>query len=109
LPEEYVIAGDGTSKAVFRRAMRGIVPDAILDRRDKMGFPTPERNWLLSARSWVNRVLASEAAAEFPAIDIRRVLQEWAQIEQGNLQFDSRVWRWVNLILWAQKFGVGVA
>jgi len=108
LPEEYVIAGDGTTKAVFRQAMRGIVPDAILDRRDKMGFPTPERNWLLSARSWVNRVLESESAAQVPAIDIGRAQAEWAQIVQGSMQYDSRVWRWVNMILWVQKFAVRV-
>ena len=108
LPEEYVIAGDGTTKAVFRQAMRGIVPDAVLDRRDKMGFPTPERNWLLSARSWVNRVLESESAAQVPAIDIGRAQAEWAQIVQGSMQYDSRVWRWVNMILWVQKFAVRV-
>ena len=32
---------DGESKWVLRRAMRGIVPDEILDRRDKVGFATP--------------------------------------------------------------------
>ncbi|HJV74591.1 MAG TPA: asparagine synthase (glutamine-hydrolyzing), partial [Noviherbaspirillum sp.] len=32
--------GNGISKAVLRKSMRGIVPDLILDRRDKMGFVT---------------------------------------------------------------------
>lgn len=29
----------------LRRAMRGIVPDAILDRKDKRGFPVPYVEW----------------------------------------------------------------
>jgi asparagine synthase (glutamine-hydrolysing) len=37
---------DGESKWVLRRAMRGVVPDAILDRRDKVGFVTPWARWL---------------------------------------------------------------
>ena len=41
LPEAYLLTTDGTTKAVFRKAMRGIVPSAILDRRDKIGFATP--------------------------------------------------------------------
>jgi asparagine synthase (glutamine-hydrolysing) len=53
LPEPYIIAPDGTSKAVFRRAMRGIVPDPILDRQDKIGFATPEHTWLSAASSWI--------------------------------------------------------
>jgi asparagine synthase (glutamine-hydrolysing) len=108
LPEEYLLSSDGTSKAVFRKAMRGIVPDAILDRRDKLGFPTPERDWLLSVGPWVERVLSSETARQIRAFNVDGILQEWGQIVQGTRAFDSRVWRWVNLILWARKFSVAV-
>src|SRR5205807_3214015 len=44
LPEEHLIGRDGTTKNVFRQAMRGLVPDTILDRRDKIGFQTPEQH-----------------------------------------------------------------
>lgn len=37
---------NGQSKAILRRSMRGTVPDAVLDRRDKMGFVTPQRVWM---------------------------------------------------------------
>ena len=47
LPEHYLIGNNGETKSVFRHAMRGIVPDPILDRRDKIGFATPERDWLM--------------------------------------------------------------
>ena len=55
LPEDYIVGRDGTSKAVFRHAMRGIVPDCILDRRDKVGFATPEQTWLLRLQDWVQQ------------------------------------------------------
>ena len=32
-------------KTLLKNAMRGIVPDAILDRKDKKGFPTPYVYW----------------------------------------------------------------
>lgn len=38
--------GNGQSKAILRRAMRGTVPDEVLDRRDKMGFVTPQKVWM---------------------------------------------------------------
>ena len=31
---------------MFRAAMRGLVPDAILDRKDKIGFESPEKDWI---------------------------------------------------------------
>lgn len=43
LPEEYLLSPQGETKHVFRAAMRGIVPDEILDRKDKIGFRTPEK------------------------------------------------------------------
>jgi asparagine synthase (glutamine-hydrolysing) len=106
LPEEYILANDGTSKCVFRAAMRGIVPDAILDRRDKIGFATPEKRWLESLRPWVDRALASERARAIPALNLAAVQREWDAVREGRARFDFRVWRWVNLIKWAERFDV---
>lgn len=46
LPEDFLVSRDGDSKHIFRQAMRGLVPDAILDRKDKIVFETPEQQWL---------------------------------------------------------------
>ncbi len=62
LPEEFIIDQEGTSKAIFRRAMRGLVPDAILDRKDKIGFATSEQLWLTHLRPWVEQTLRSQAS-----------------------------------------------
>ena len=40
IPIDYLVR-DGYAKAVLRDAMRGIVPDAILDSRRKVGFNAP--------------------------------------------------------------------
>lgn len=106
LPEEYIIAPDGTSKSVFRTAMRGIVPDAILDRRDKIGFATPEKRWMETLRPWVEGVLNSEIAAEVPGMNLVAMKEQWKAMLAGQQSFDFRVWRWLNIIRWAQKFEV---
>jgi asparagine synthase (glutamine-hydrolysing) len=106
LPEEYIIAPDGTSKNVFRRAMRGIVPDAVLDRRDKVGFATPEQGWLSTLRPWVEETLSCEAARRIPALDGPGMEREWQAVYQGRRRFDFRLWRWLNLIRWADHFAV---
>ena len=106
LPEEYLIGRDGTTKNVFRRAMRGLVPDEILDRRDKIGFVTPEQHWLLHLRPWVEKTLLSECARAIPAIDVDALRAEWKVVVGGKWPFDARVWRWINFIRWAERFGV---
>ena len=53
LPENYLLSDDGVTKYVFREAMRGIVPDQILDRKDKIGFETPDNQWLLAEKNTI--------------------------------------------------------
>src|SRR5262249_4017413 len=52
LPESYIINDQCRSKAALRDAMRTIVPDAILDRTDKVAFSAPVRQWLPELRDW---------------------------------------------------------
>jgi asparagine synthase (glutamine-hydrolysing) len=106
LPEEYLISPEGTTKAVFREAMRGIVPAPILDRSDKIGLLTPEQAWLSTLRPWVEGVLGSPVAAAVPALDRVALSREWDDVLAGRKRFDSRVWRWVNLIRWADLYQV---
>jgi asparagine synthetase B (glutamine-hydrolysing) len=40
--------GDGYAKRLLREAMRGVVPEAVRLRRDKLGFTAPVPNWLRS-------------------------------------------------------------
>jgi asparagine synthase (glutamine-hydrolysing) len=106
LPEEYIIAPDGTSKSIFRRAMRGVVPESILQRRDKIGFATPEGSWMRAIRPWVDDVLGGDGLTSTRALDPQAVRTEWARIAAEERPFDARVWRWVNLVEWARQFNV---
>jgi asparagine synthase (glutamine-hydrolysing) len=103
LPEEFIVAADGTRKSVFREAMRGIVPDVILDRRDKVPFQTPELQWLAKRREWVEQVFRRAVATGIAPLNMTAVWSEWAGILDGKRPFDFRVWRWLNLIEWAER------
>lgn len=106
LPEGYIIDDDGLGKAVFRRAMRGITPDPILDRRDKIGFATPEQAWLGHVRPWVEAVLAGERAAVIPALNKLGMLAEWESVLAGTRRYSTDIWRWLNVIRWAEIYDV---
>ncbi len=98
LPEEFLISADGCSKYVFREAMRGIVPDAILDRRDKVGFATPEKTWLSQMNVWVEEQLTF--ADQVDCFDAPVLRQEWRDVMDGKSSFDFKGWRWLNFLAW---------
>ncbi|MGB5259094.1 MAG: asparagine synthase (glutamine-hydrolyzing) [Gammaproteobacteria bacterium] len=106
LPEEHLISSDGTRKHVLRAALRGIVPDAVLDRKDKLGFQKPHRSSMLGLRPYVEQVLANDAASQVSALNFKKVQGQWAAVMSGKCDFDYRAWRWINLIRWAELTNV---
>jgi asparagine synthase (glutamine-hydrolysing) len=85
LPEHFLIADDGINKSILRSALRGLVPDAILDRRDKIGFATPERGWLKRIEGWVTPILASDAARALQELSEREPVQELPRCQPVEL------------------------
>lgn len=105
MPDDYLIAPDGTGKLVLRRGLRGLVPDAILDRRDKIGFATPEAAWLRALGPWVQDVFGSEAARASGPLRIGPARQHWEEMQNGKRPFDPVAWRWLNFVRWVERFG----
>ncbi len=103
LPEDHLISDAGETKHVFRAAMRGIVPDAILDRRDKIGFATPERDWFLRmapmTREWL------QDAGTVPFLNGDALLVAFDDVVAGRAPFTWQVWRWVNYVRWYRLQG----
>lgn len=102
MPEDYLISSQGETKHVLRAALRGIVPDDVLDRRDKVGFATPEKDWLLGMAPTVREWLRVDL--KLPFFDQTEILQEFDQIVMGKKPFSWQVWRWVNFCRWHVRF-----
>ena len=101
MPESFLISPQGETKHVFRAAMRGIVPDEVLDRKDKIGFATPEFDWLISfadtLRAWLSEDL------DLPYLKQAKVLDEFERIVAGKKPFSWQIWRWINFSRWYQQ------
>ncbi len=106
LPDQALIASDGTTKQVFREAIRPFVPDAIVDRRDKLGFPTPEAQWMETLAVWVGDTLDSVNIPEGLPIDVAAVRQDFEKVRAGKSNYSWRFWRVINLIKWAETFDI---
>lgn len=98
MPEEYLISNQGETKHVFRAAMRDIVPDEILNRKDKIGFATPERDLLIGMADEVRVWLGHDLNIKF--LNQQKLLNEFDEIISGKRNFSWQVWRWVNFIQW---------
>ena len=95
----------GVTKRVLRRAIRGLVPEAIRCRMDKMGFVTPEEVWMRGALAGlVEDVLASDSFRSRPYWDAGKVAQDYADYRAGRAAYSHEVFRVVITELWLRLF-----
>ncbi len=97
---------NGIAKRVLRAAMKSIVPDKILSRRDKIGFATPEAQWVRRDRpEWFRSMLARAVAAS-DGILTPAATQYGDAVIDGHRPFNSRVWRMICFGAWMERFDV---
>ena len=101
LPEEYLISNDGCTKSVFRTAMHGIVPDDVLNRRDKKGFATPEKAWLSQIAPQIRGRLGS--LDKVPFLRLEPLQRRFDAIINGRVKFSWQAWRWLNFAIWYER------
>ena len=96
---------DGFNKVVLRNAMKGILPEAIRKRTDKIGFATPEDIWFRTVlKKPIHEMIHSESFAERGYFNIEKVKKAFDQHCQGKTNIHFTIWRWVNLEMWLRAF-----
>jgi asparagine synthase (glutamine-hydrolysing) len=95
---------DGELKRLLKHVFTPKLPDAINNRKDKMGFPVPLTLWLRQkgpAAEFVRDVFSSRAARErgylSRPVDLDKVLS-------GQSVYSRNLWALLSLELWHQSF-----
>lgn len=88
----------GWTKWVLRQAMDRIVPDSIIWRANKIGFETPEAEWL---DQWTRTnpdhfTEGAHSAAYLSLPAVRRAIANGTAAKHDKWQR----WRWINLEMW---------
>jgi asparagine synthase (glutamine-hydrolysing) len=108
LPSAHLI-GEGTTKRVLREAMRGVIPEPIRTRTDKIGFQTAEERWMRQDEPERVRALVARAVEAAGGILTPGTLTRADDVLTGRSAFDPWVWRIVSTGAWLERFGVDTA
>jgi asparagine synthase (glutamine-hydrolysing) len=103
LPERYLLSQQGETKHILRKALAGIVPTEILNRKDKIGFEAGTRGWGLG--STVLKEVAQNLD-EIPLINPKEARKAITGIIEGQRGLDPNIWRVINHARWVQVEGV---
>jgi asparagine synthase (glutamine-hydrolysing) len=94
---------NGTTKDIFKRAMRGILPDEVLNRR-KRGFAIPLGRWFRGRLAgFVRETLLSDTARSRNVFNTGYIERLVALHENGR-NLDLQLWTLVSFELWCRTF-----
>jgi asparagine synthase (glutamine-hydrolysing) len=102
IPPEFVIRG-GDTKYLFKKALRGQLPDAIINRR-KQGFAVPLSSWFRG--DWLTFV---EDALRSPTARARgifnaKAVDQLLRLHAGGRNLDLQLWTLLSFEMWSRLY-----
>ena len=102
IPARFRLQGRDT-KYIFKKAMRGILPDAIIDRQ-KHGFAVPLAHWFRGElEGFARDVLLSPTCRDRGIFDTPSV-ERLFQLHRSGRDLDLQLWTMLSFELWCQRF-----
>jgi len=105
LPSAYKIR-NGETKYVLRQSMKGLLPEIIRKRNDKIGFATPQDKWFRTKefQSLINDLLNSETFRNRGFINPQKALDLYSKHLKEEVNISKEIWKWIHLELWFREF-----
>ena len=94
---ERVKTRDGTLKHVLKKAVRGVIPDELIDR-PKQGFGVPVYEWFFDRLGAEARTELDAFCSQTDFLDRDEVMR-YVDTKQG-----PEVWYLLNFALWWKEF-----
>jgi asparagine synthase (glutamine-hydrolysing) len=92
---------DGRMKHFLKSTFRKDLPQELYNRRDKMGFPVPLKEWFSGElKDFVQDVFAVQRRQKRPYFNADAIL---ANLDRGE-RFSRKTWGLMSLELWHQTF-----
>lgn len=101
-----MIINKGTTKHLLREAMKGILPEEIRNRKDKIGFMTPEEEWFRTDKfkKYITDTINSSSFKNRGYFDSPEVKKRYEKHLNGEINISKEIWKWINLEMWFKEF-----
>ena len=92
---------NGALKHLLKSEYASVLPQEIINRRDKMGFPVPLKEWFGNElKTFVTDIFADLNKNNRPYINSKEVLKKFG----NESRFSRKAWGLLSLEIWHQQF-----
>lgn len=94
------------TKWILREGMKGILPEQIRLRQDKVGFDNPADEWMKTPKmvGLANEALSSSELKNSGYLDLKACQQQLTLHQGGKVNAAKDIWKWINLYYFLRKF-----
>ncbi len=105
-PLDY-LDGPNMTKRILVESMEGILNEKVRQRKDKMGFSTPEQNWLMTEyREEYIEMLRKYLPYAKGIIRVDQAEQFYKDMQDGKIPFEHSYWRIMQFCVWMKVYNV---
>lgn len=88
----------GVSRPLYRKALQPYLPDEVVNRRDKLGYPTPFAEWTrTSLREYISSKLLTNDTLIYEYIDKAQLALNLNNHFSGIKDYSWEIWRMLSL------------
>lgn len=100
-PSKYKVR-DGEVKSILKESMKGLLPELVYKRNNKVGYATPMDEWLRSdlLSATIDELLSSKEQPMEKYLSINKVKTLWAEHKEGNKDHSTPIWKYLYLTKW---------
>lgn len=101
---------DGWTKYVFRNAVSGLIPNAIIKNKKKSATSIPQKRWMTQLQKEIRALFESDTFKKRNLFNKSMILNVFDRYCEGKLSrierqyYRDMLWRIVNLELWFEVF-----
>jgi asparagine synthase (glutamine-hydrolysing) len=97
---------NGMTKAPLRESMKGVLPEKIRLRTDKIGFGTPQDEWFREPdfQTLVNEILSSDSFNNRNIVNPNKAKALFNKHLNKEINISKEIWKWIHLELWFREF-----
>lgn len=96
----------GETKVLLRDSLKDILPQKIVERRDKKGFSNPREKWFRSEhfKIFIFDLLSSDSFKNRGYFNSEVAKGQYIKHLDNEGDYSKEIWKWINLEIWFRKF-----
>ena len=100
---------NGITKKILRDAMKNKLPDKIINRKDKIGFLSPQSEWILDLEVFFDGIIYSDSFKKCDYLNWTEFEKSYLDFKKGNQINSKMIWKILGIYLWQETFNVEIS